>query len=407
MTPHRPINAFTLSLIFTLAACGESAGPPAPDVTATDSLGIVVRTYGHTDEHLETWGHDPDPILQLGALDGDTPDVFGRITSLRIMPDGGVVVSDALAGEIRSFSATTEHLGSVGGLGEGPGEFSNSVSLLRVTGDSIWAWDQRQQRVSVFADGVFVTSWSTLGELVLSRAVLVGSQVFGQSNMRLTGLPETGMSRPSVHFAVIGENGPSSSLFEIEGHERYLDIQQANGQITSVNVFQPPFARGPFFGVVATESGPRVIGGPNDRLVLREWNEDGELRAIHRYPAMDRPVTEALLERARQRTIERYDEPTAQMRQEVATVESEVPDYLPAFDRVWGDDENRLWLRRSTEDGVEEWLVLLLEDLSPAARIILPAGFALLDVRDGLLGGYWLDEFDVSHAHVYRLRVGR
>lgn len=61
------------------------------------------------------------------------------------------VLTDALAGEIRSFSVTGEHLASLGGIGEGPGEFSNSVSLLRVAGDSIWAWDQRQQRVSVFA----------------------------------------------------------------------------------------------------------------------------------------------------------------------------------------------------------------------------------------------------------------
>jgi len=229
--------------------------------------------------------------------------------------------------------------------------------------------------------------------------------VFGESNMRLTGIPETGMNRPSVNFAVVGADGSSSALFEIEGHERFLDIRQAGGQITGINVFQPPFARGPFLGVVGSETGTRVIGGSNDRLVLREWSEVGELRAIHRYPGLDRPVTEANVERARQRIMERYSEPSAGMREELATLESEVPEHLPAFDRVWSDDEDRLWLRRASEDGVEEWLVLAIDDLSPLARMVLPAGFALMDVRHGLLGGRWLDEFDVPHVRVYILSV--
>ena len=392
-------------LLLSASGCGDTAGLPTPEVTVSDSLGIVIRTLGHTEEHLERWGHDPEPVVEIGALEGDTPDVFGRITSLKIRADGSVVVSDGLAGEIRSFSLSGEHLWSAGALGEGPGEFSNSISLLRISGDSIWVWDQRQQRVSVFAGATFADSWTAPGEWVLSNAVLRGSDVFGQSNMRLSGIPETGMSRPTVQFARFGRDGSSSQLFETDGHERFLDIRQSNGQITGVSVFQPPFARGPFFGVIQSGGDTRIIGGPNDRFVLREWTDEGELGVIHRYPTLDRPVTDALVDRARQRIIERYSEPTAGMRQELTTLTSEIPETLPAFDRVWSDDEGRLWVRRSDEDRVQEWLVLDLEDLEPMATIILPAGFALLDIRDGLLGGYWLDELDVSHVRVYRLRT--
>ena len=103
--------------------------------------------------------------------------------------------------------------------------------------------------------------------------------------------------------------------------------------------------------------------------------------------------------------MDRFDGPDPRMRLELAALEAEVPEFLPAFDRVWGDDEDRLWLRRSAEDGVEEWLVLAVEDLRPMARIVLPTGFALLHVRDGLLGGRWLDGMDVSHVRVYRLQA--
>ncbi len=104
--------------------------------------------------------------------------------------------------------------------------------------------------------------------------------------------------------------------------------------------------------------------------------------------------------------MDRYDEPTDRMRQELDALEESVPDYVPAFDRLWPDDEGRLWVRRSAEDGVEEWLVFALEDLSPMARIVLPQGFTLFHVRNGLLGGRWLDGLDVPHAVLYELVTG-
>ncbi|HSM05116.1 MAG TPA: hypothetical protein VK858_10830 [Longimicrobiales bacterium] len=404
--PSRSIFPSTLAVLALLAGCGEPGGSPGPGVTVSDSLGVAVHAWGHSEDDLDTWAYDPEPVLRLGALEGSTPDVFGRISSLVLGSDGGVTVTDDLAGEVRSFSASGTHVGTLGGLGEGPGEFSTSLALLRVAGDSVWVWDQRQRRLSIFAGGVFARSWTVPADVLLSRPVLVGSRVFGEANQRLTGLPETGMSRPPATVVVVGREGSASELLMSDGHERFLDIQMANGQISAVNVFQPPFARGFFFGVVESGGGARVIGGPNDRLALREWSEDGELRAIHRYAALDRPVTDARVQRAREVITARFDEPSPALRQQLDLLESTLPEYVPAFDRVWPDDENRLWVRRSVEDGVEEWMVLGVEDLRPLARIVLPRGFALMDVRTGLLGGRWLDELDVSHAQVYRLRTG-
>ncbi len=399
--------ATLLCLTLLVPACGRSDDANALDVAVTDSLGVALHTFPHTEADLERWSVDPDPTLHVGALEGAAPDVFGRISSLWITPDGGVVVTDELAGEIRRFSATGAHVSSSGGLGEGPGEFSNSMVLLRVSGDSTWTWDQRQQRVSLFAADGFVTSRTTPGELLLSRTALIDSRLFGQSNARLTGMPETGMGRPPVRFAVVHEDGEPEILFETAGHERFLDIRLDNGAISAVNVFQPPFARGSFFGVIRSGSNVRIIGGPNDRLVLGEWNDDGALRASYRYPGLDRPVTDAVIEEARRRIMDQYDEPTAQMRQELAMVDSDIPDHLPAFDRIRDDDESRLWVRRPGRDDVEEWLVLASEDLTPLARIVLPAGFALFDVRGGRLGGRWLDDLGVSYARIHTLRDGR
>lgn len=207
-------------------------------------------------------------------------------------------------------------------------------------------------------------------------------------------------------MVVVDEDGTATPLITVDGHERHLDIRMADGQIAGLRVFQSPFARGPFVGIIDTGAGPRIIGGPNDRFVLREWDGDGLLQAEHRYPRMDRPVTEAVMERARQRIRDRYDESSTELRETLARLEENVPEYRPAFDRVWGDDEERLWVRRSLEDGVEEWVVMSLEDLRPEAWLVLPSGFSLMEVRTGRLVGSWLDEFDVPHVRVYQLRAG-
>ena len=404
--PSRSIFPSTLAVLALLAGCGEPGDPPGPGVTVSDSLGVAVHTWGHSEDDLATWAHDPEPVLQLGALEGNTPDVFGRISSLLIGADGGVTVTDDLAGEVRSFSASGAHVGTLGGLGEGPGEFSTSLSLLRVAGDSIWVWDQRQRRLSIFAAGDLSTSWTIPNGVSITRPVPVGSALLGEANARIDGELESGLSRPPLSVVRVDRDGSVSELFQTDGREGFLDIRMSNGEISAINVLRLPFGRAPYFGIVSDGAEARIVGGPNDRLILRDWSGDGELRAIHRYPGMDRPMTEARVQRARDDIRARFDEPSPALRQQLDLLESTLPEYVPAFDRVWPDDEDRLWLRRSVEDGVEEWLVLDLAELRPLSRLFLPRGFALMDVRDGLLGGRWLDELEVAHALVYRLRTG-
>ncbi len=394
-----------LALLTALAACSEDPSEVALVPIVADSAGITLREYPHTDADIAPWSVDPTPVLQIGALEGSGPDIFGTITTVKLDADGSVAVADEQAGEVRRFGATGEFRGALGGLGEGPGEFASSVYILRVGGDSVVAWDGRQQRVSVFVGDTFVESWSPSGELILSRTVLAGDRLFGEATARLEGMPETGMSRPGSRVVSVRAGDSPETLIELPGHERYLDIQMAGGRIAGIDVFQTPFARGPFFGVALGDDGPRIVGGENDRLVLKEWDAAGGLVAIHRFPQMDHPITDEELTAARETVAARYDEPGPRMQLEMDAVESSAPDFMPAFDRVWPDDAGRLWVRRSANrEGAEEWLVLRIDSgLEPVGRIRLPDGFNLSDVREGLLAGSWRDEFEVPHVRVYRL----
>jgi hypothetical protein len=313
------------------------------------------------------------------------------------------VVADELAGEIRTFGPDGSHVRSVGGSGEGPGEFSNSIRLPRVVGDSVYAWDGRTRRLSLFVGDAFVEGWTPVNGAAVTNPTLIGDRLYGETTLNLTGIPETGMNRPNAQFGTVARDGSHQILLDTPGHERYLDIEMSGGEIASIAVFQTAFARGAFFTAIPTDGADRILGGPNDRYVVHEWTADGTLSAVHRFPGLDDAVTEADVERARQRIMDRFDEPSDRMRVELETLVGTVPEYVPAWDRIREDDEGRLWMRHSVRDRTEEWFVFAVDDLTPLGHLTLPTGFTLMDVRDGRLAGRWQDDLDISYVRVYQL----
>lgn len=397
-----------LAVVGALAACADAPDTNSLEVVATDSAGVPVWVFPQAPADLPVWTVDETPTVQIGEAAGEGPDVFGRVTTVNLKPDDGIVVADELAGELRTFSLDGAHLGSVGRTGEGPGEFNGSASVVRVAGDSTFVWDGRSQRLSIFVADVFAGTRATPDDVVFSNVSMAGSRLYGQAAARIggdAGLPESGLTRPNTIFSRLTAEASHTELVEVAGPERYLDIQTSGGQITGMSVFQTPFARGAFFTAAELETGDRVLGGPNDRFVIHEWDGEGTLVAVHRYPGLDEPVTNADVESARQRIMERFDEPTAQMSIELETLSSSVPEYKPAFDRIWPDDAGNLWIRHAVDDAVEEWVILTLDGFVPSARLTLPRGFTLMDVRGGLLAGRWQDELDIAHVRVYRLRA--
>ncbi len=402
MRPRLP-HFVLLACILTVGACSDEATSAALDVEVSDSAGIPVRTFAHTPGDLPSWAIEPTPVLDIGSISGEGPTAFARVGSVALTADAGVIVADELVGEIRTFGPDGSHLRTVGGSGEGPGEFSNSIRLTRVAGDSVYAWDGRTRRLSLFVGDTFVEGWTPVNGAAVTNPTMVGDQLYGETTLNLTGIPESGMNRPNAQFGRVQADGSHEILLDTSGHERYLDIETSGGSIVSIAVFQTAFARGAFFTALPTDSTDRLLGGPNDRYVVHEWTADGQLSAVHRFPGLDDPVTDADIERARQRIMDRFDEPSERMRVELETLVGTAPEFTPAWDRIWEDDEDRLWMRHSLRDRVEEWFVFSVDDLSPLGRLTLPEGFTLMDVRDGRLAGRWLDDLDVGYVRVYRL----
>ncbi len=78
------------------------------------------------------------------------------------MSDGSLVGIDRRSAEVRVYDETGLYLRSMGGMGEGPGEFSDAFHLWILPGDTLWVGDYRPWRYNVFSPvGDFLRSVPT------------------------------------------------------------------------------------------------------------------------------------------------------------------------------------------------------------------------------------------------------
>ena len=76
-----------------------------------------------------------------------------QIEDLDRMEDGRLVVLNRGSQELLVFGRDGEFLRSIGGRGEGPGEFMDPIELDFVAGDSIVVWDWELGRLVLFGAG--------------------------------------------------------------------------------------------------------------------------------------------------------------------------------------------------------------------------------------------------------------
>ncbi len=160
-------------VVGVLLLAGLGVGCTEPDRVSveafvqSDSAGIEIALNRPDLGTIPTIELD-DPVLRIGSEGEGDPDFFGQINSLHLDPAGNLWVADITTAELRVFSVPSgEHLFSVGGRGEGPGEFGMPVPI-GFDETNVWVWDQPLGRLTVF----------TLdGRLVEVRSVVTGQDV--------------------------------------------------------------------------------------------------------------------------------------------------------------------------------------------------------------------------------------
>ncbi len=144
-----------------LAACADNA--PGTSALVRDSAGVrIVEYLASTWKSGQEWRIPREPLLEIGMDDGPEAYQFFDLRGAVRLSDGRIVAANGGSGELRYFDSEGVFLYSVGGKGEGPGEFRFLDFIGRLAGDSVLTFDRALLRIQIFdATGRFARSLRT------------------------------------------------------------------------------------------------------------------------------------------------------------------------------------------------------------------------------------------------------
>lgn len=106
--------------------------------------------------------------LRIGTVEGNGPDLFGRIGSIETDETGRIYLLETQANEIRVFDSTGAHVRTIGREGGGPGEFNNPVHIQFGPDGNLWVVDPQNNRLSVFdTAGSYLEGRYALGGFIM------------------------------------------------------------------------------------------------------------------------------------------------------------------------------------------------------------------------------------------------
>ena len=348
--------------LLIIAACSSGSEPDVPEDIA--SL-----------ENLAVYSGEAAPLYDISferqARYGDTDDVYiGSMAGVAVMDDGAMFLADRTEAVIHVYDASGEYQTTIGGKGEGPGEFL-SISGVKLHDGKLFALDTQQQRVSVFdaAGRNYLRSHTLSGGTQDLSGFPVAAEPLSDS--RFFVLYNSLQSENDKYFRsytprIVDAEGNTldSEFIEFPPSEMLL-LQSDN----SIRITSLPFMGESFIGFNQNEE---IVTGFSDRFLFHVISLEGDtLRSIYHsktLPALNRSEMLANIE----------DETS---RKEISAMD--IPETKQAFETLYVDDENRFWISSPTEDTeLNEWWVLA-ESGEKLAEFSRPASDRVMVVKDG------------------------
>jgi hypothetical protein len=445
LTSYRLMAVVLLTLT---PACGDRPAPAGEGAAAErpaaievhDSAGVAIATVRAT-PGTPHWGVGSEPQLILGQVDGESPYLFQRPEFAARLSNGMVVVADFGSGELRWFDSEGRFVRSVGGKGQGPWEFREFNRVVRLPGDTLVIYDQRNRRVSrIGPEGERLeevslrevltnrqaSEWHPLGRtevrivgsgaearmgrwrhLIFAGPMAEGEHAIGFRSFRLTGTRPPHLDvdtlRDRAAIVRVGTGGEMGVLAEPQG-TLYIPMLGLDDVWFPRDV---PFATEPLMaargrGLVTSETGS---------YELRVHGLDGGLhRIIRRDDRTPRRVTRDLIDRLIQWRVSRPGSMQDWAERDWANTSFELAGeafYLPAYAELHLDPADRIWVEgwRFPWDENEPRTFTIFE---PEGRIVatatVPAELRITDIGlDHITGVVW-DDLGVEYVHVYPIR---
>lgn len=380
------------SVLTTLFLLGCTSG--SPEIEIPEDIADLNQLLVYSADEPPVYS---DVQFEPVAVYGDTDDFFfSFMNDIAVDDNGHVYISDSSEGIIRVFNSDGDYVQSIGGKGEGPGEFNN-ISHMLIRNNKIYGLDAMQRRITAF----------NLDDFSLAFSLNPGDGDTGMASMPGMFLPLNDGSFFQV-FNSFHQNEDDNSNYEFKNVGAILD---ENGAVVQDSVFTPkpgsmlfiqsdemimvrsvPYQRQPSIAF-----GPHntIYYGHTDRALFQVFNSEGEqLRAIY-YDQPNLPLNRSeLLDRFRDNEPV-YDELRKQ----------NLPETMPVFQDFIVDDEDRLWVRIENNDlETDQWWILGAEG-EKIAEFSWPADKRIRYIKDNAMYTIEENELGVRETIKYTIEI--
>ncbi len=325
---------FFALIALALAACDSA--DRSTDTAASDDSREEARRVA--DVEFRIGGHTNNPAYQ-----------FVEVRDIAILADHGFVVADPGGRRAARFDAGGLHLGELGGLGEGPGEFAGGFDLpsrvaVHPDGD-VWVNTSREYLIFALAP-----TGATYVRSMPSRGTYSGKPMFSaDGRIGLTVLGVHGHFGTRVWmdsaWSILSVDTLPANTDEDLGYS-LVTWEQGDGR-ESYSATPAPF--GPRERLAHARTGG-YAGAVTSRYEIDLYGADGALLRTIRRDHSGPIVSNA--ERRREEFV--IDSMTAVFEQYPFRVEyepGEIPEQKPPIDNLWFDEDGRLWVKLWDTDG--------------------------------------------------------
>ena len=405
MVPRRVGSVCLIGMMIN-AGCGGSDRPGA-QAAVRDSAGVtIVESTAPAWAEGAGWRVVDTPSVDIGGrADSSVYDLFQVVGALRLK-DGRIVIADGGTQQLRFFAADGTHLHTVGGVGEGPGEFTGLGLLVAGPGETLLAFDYRQLRISRFdGDGIFLVAFSLAGvdqaTLQMIGVLDDGTVVSRTGGAFAPGSKPDGLSRDSAlyvfHELPIAELDTLGWLPSVE-----VVVKNAGGAVSMRSL---PFGK----HTTVVVHGARVFVGTADTYSISEFDASGVLRTVIRRPYQPIPVSPGMIETYKRRERDNMATqgnlpPNFRAMLEAMIDEMPYPDVHPPYQDFIVDHGGNVWVLdpMAEFDGAPTYQVFDSAGIW-LGTVTAPEQLRPSDIGSDYVLGVWLDGDLVEHVRLFPL----
>ena len=388
------ITATTLLVVLALGARADAASAQDSYIIRDSAGVLIVENSGQGWSPGQEWRIEPHPVLRVGTVDGDPNYMFEQVRGATRMDDGTIVVLEGGTNELRLFDGNGGFVRTLGGTGEGPGEF-RFLTEMWVSGDTIFGFCSLQKRISVFG-----RSGDILETIRVDAAPGAGNPAaesqFGDGTLLVLSAPSRGLA---FTLGIIQGNTWRIDRFSRAGAfmNEIAFVKESNRWGHDISGI-PSFPYLPLsLGISPyAASGDHVHAGDPAEGSIQRWSVGGDLVRVIRWPTPEVRVTD----RDRSRYREARSEPPRGIDRAAWNRylrDTPFPEGMPAYRRLLVDSLGNLWAERFRPPWAEEepsWYVFD-EQGAWLGEITTPRGLWVFEIGADYVLGLERDQLHV------------